>query len=313
MTVPVIPVPVIPVPVILVTGFLGAGKTTLVNHLLHHADGRRVAAVVNDFGAVNIDAELLAAASDGVVGLANGCICCSLEGDLLRTLATLLRRTPRPEAIVIECSGVADPAGVVRTLMDPVIWREAPLETVLCAVDVTRPELLDDPLFQLQLRAADVVALTRTDLAPGTLRPRLAALRPGALLVDAPNGAIPPALLFAPELPATPRAPTRTAPAADRFETLTWTATRPLSLPRFQAALDRLAPLLARAKGILAVAEHPGRPLLLQLVGTRATLAPAPPGPPDAPPVRLVFIAELGRLHPDSLHAALEPCLASAT
>ena len=76
-----------PVPILLVTGFLGAGKTTVVNHLLAHAEGRRIAAVVNDFGAINIDAELIAGASDGVVSLSNGCICCSLQGDLLRTLA----------------------------------------------------------------------------------------------------------------------------------------------------------------------------------------------------------------------------------
>ena len=110
---------IVPVPILLVTGFLGAGKTTVVNHLLAHAEGRRIAAVVNDFGAINIDAELIAGASDGVVSLSNGCICCSLEGDLLRTLAALLRRDPRPEFIVIETSGVADPSDIVRNLMDP--------------------------------------------------------------------------------------------------------------------------------------------------------------------------------------------------
>src|SRR6266702_8958528 len=103
-----------PVPILLVAGFLGAGKTTVVNHLLAHAEGRRIAAVVNDFGAINIDAELITGASDGVVSLSNGCICCSLEGDLLRTLALLLRRDPQPEVIVIETSGVADPTDVVR-------------------------------------------------------------------------------------------------------------------------------------------------------------------------------------------------------
>ena len=154
-----------PVPILLVTGFLGAGKTTVVNHLLAHAEGRRIAAVVNDFGAVNIDAELIAGASDGVVSLSNGCICCSLEGDLLRTLAALLRRDPRPEFIVIETSGVADPSDIVRNLMDPVIWREAPLETVLCVVDATTPaERFDDALLRSQLRMADVVALSKVDL-----------------------------------------------------------------------------------------------------------------------------------------------------
>src|SRR3954447_20230155 len=154
------------VPVVLVAGFLGSGKTTVVNHLLAHAEGRRIAAVVNDFGAINIDAELIAGAADGVVSLSNGCICCSLESDLLRTLAGLLRRDPRPELIVIETSGVADPLDVVRNLMDPVIWREAPLETLLCVVDATIPEaMLADPLLRSQLRAADIVALSKLDLA----------------------------------------------------------------------------------------------------------------------------------------------------
>src|ERR1700760_4950020 len=171
------------VPILLVAGFLGAGKTTVVNHVLAHAGGRRIAAVVNDFGAINIDAELIAGASDGVVSLPNGCICCSLEGDLLRTLAAILRRSPRPEAIVIETSGVADPADIVRNLMDPVIWREARLETVLCVVDATaRPEALNDALLRSQLRAADVVALSKVDLVDAAgleqIRKAIAAIKP---------------------------------------------------------------------------------------------------------------------------------------
>ena len=153
----------IPVPVVLVAGFLGSGKTTVVNYLLAHAQGIRIAALINDFGAINIDAELITGA-DGVVSLSNGCICCSLEGDLLRTLASLLRRDPRPELILIETSGIADPLDIVRNLMDPVIWREAPLETVLCVVDATMSvAMLDDALLRSQLRAADVVALSKTD------------------------------------------------------------------------------------------------------------------------------------------------------
>ena len=170
-----------PVPILLVTGFLGAGKTTVVNHLLAHAEGRRIAAVVNDFGAINIDAELIAGASDGVVSLSNGCICCSLEGDLLRTLAALLRRDPRPEFIVIETSGIADPADIVRNLMDPLIWREAPLETVLCVVDATtNAETLNDALLRSQLRAADVVALSKVDLVGRGGSRKAARCRPGA-------------------------------------------------------------------------------------------------------------------------------------
>ncbi|APT59451.1 GTPase [Roseomonas gilardii] len=308
-----------PVPVLLVAGFLGAGKTTVVNHLLAHAGGRRIAAVVNDFGAINIDAELIAGASDGVVSLSNGCICCSLEGDLLRTLANLLRRDPRPEAIVIETSGVAEPSDIVRNLMDPVIWREAPLETVLCVVDATATaQALEDPLFRTQLRAADVVALSKADLADDADRDRVRAavkaLRPAALVVDAPQGRVPLELLF-PEDPAhvpAPRDPGRRRPTADRFETLSWTSGRPLSLPRLQQAIARLAPRLARAKGLFETVEQPGRQFLFQLAGGRATLAPAGPPPPDLPRARIVFIAEIGALSTAEIEQAMEACSAGA-
>jgi len=307
-----------PVPVLLVTGFLGAGKTTVVNHILAEAGGRRIAAVVNDFGAINIDAELIAGASDGVVSLANGCICCTLEGDLLRTLANLLRRDPRPEAIVIETSGVADPADIVRNLMDPVVWREAPLETVLCVVDAAAPpEALEDPLLRAQLRMADVVALSKADLADEAGRQRVraavAALRPAAVVVEAPQGQVPLPLVLPddPARPPVPRDPGRRRPHADRFETLSWTAEAPLSLPRFQAAIGRLSPRLARAKGVFEAAEQPGRPLLFQLAGGRATLAPMGQGASaeGLPRARIVFIAEIGRLSAAEIGAALEGCV----
>src|SRR5689334_19032783 len=207
------------IPILLVAGFLGAGKTTVVNHILAHADGRRIAAVVNDFGAINIDAELIAGASDGVVSLSNGCICCSLEGDLLRTLAGILRRDPRPECIVIETSGVANPADIVRNLMDPVIWREAPLETVLCVVDATTPVLkLQDPLLRSQVMAADILALSKTDLVDAAERERIGdavkAIRPAAVLVEALHGQVPAALLFPEEegRATAPREPGRRRP-----------------------------------------------------------------------------------------------------
>ncbi|WP_375310901.1 GTP-binding protein [Bradyrhizobium sp. A5] len=306
-----------PVPVVLVTGFLGAGKTTVVNHLLAHAEGRRIAAIVNDFGAINIDAELVAGASDGVVSLANGCICCSLEGDLLRTLSTLLRRDPKPEYIVIETSGVADPADIVRNLMDPVILREAPLETVLCVMDAgTPPAALDDALMRSQLRVADIVALSKLDLAEegagGRLREAIRALRVPAVVVDAKHGEIPSALLFPATVDRapTPREPGPKRPAEERFETLSWTSDQPLSLPRLQQAIGRLAPKLARAKGLFETVEQPGRLMVFQFAGGRATLAPGDAPAPGVPRARIVFIAELGVLSKAELDGVMETCVA---
>jgi G3E family GTPase len=306
----------VPVPILLVTGFLGAGKTTVVNHLLTHAEGRRIAAVVNDFGAINIDAELIAGASDGVVSLANGCICCSLEGDLLRTLAALLRRDPQPEFIVIETSGVADPRDVVRNLMDPVIWKEAPLETVLCVVDATtRPAALDDALLRSQLRAADVVALSKVDLvddaARAQLRDVIRALHPAAVTVDALHGEVPAALLFPVDVDRAPAprdvGPRR--PAVDRFETLSWTSERPVSLPKLQQAIGRLAPKLARAKGLFETVEQPGRLTVFQLAGGRATLAPGGALASGVPRARIVFIAEIGVLSSAEIDGIMEGCV----
>ena len=305
-----------PVPILLVAGFLGAGKTTVVNHLLAHAEGRRIAAVVNDFGAVNIDAELITGATDGVVSLSNGCICCSLEGDLLRTLAALLRRDPRPEFIVIETSGVADPADIVRNLMDPLIWREAPLETVLCVVDATAPAAtLNDALLRSQLRAADIVALSKVDLvdaaARAQIRDAVRAVRPAAVLVDAVHGEVPTELLFPadPERVPVTREPGRRGPAADRFETLSWTSESPLSLPRLQAAIGRLAPKLARAKGLFETLEQPGRLTVFQFAGGRATLAPGGTPPAGVPLARIVFIAEIGVLSRAEIDSIMEGCI----
>lgn len=305
----------VPVPILLVTGFLGAGKTTVVNHLLAHAEGRRIAAVVNDFGAINIDAELIAGASDGVVSLSNGCICCSLEGDLLRTLAALLRRDPRPEFIVIETSGVADPSDIVRNLMDPMIWQEAPLETVLCVVDATTStETLNDALLRSQLRAADVVALSKVDMADAVacaqLREAIRAQRPAAVLVDAPHGEVPTALLFpaVDSLPE-PRAVEPRRPVADRFETLSWTSDRPLSLARLQQAIGRLAPKLARAKGLFETVEQPGRLTVFQLAGGRATLAPGEAPATGVPRTRIVFIAEIGVLSRAEIEGVMQTCV----
>lgn len=306
-----------PVPILLVTGFLGAGKTTVVNHLLANADGRRIAAVVNDFGAINIDAELIAGASDGVVSLANGCICCSLEGDLIRTLSTLLRRDPRPEYIVIETSGVADPGDIVRNLMDPVILREAPLETVLCVVDAAMPPAaLDDALQRSQLRVADIVALSKLDLADeGTgarMREAIRAQRVPAVVVDARHGEIPSALLFpASDRAPAPREPGPKRPTEERFETLSWTSDQPLSLPRLQQAIGLLAPRLARAKGLFETIEQPGRLMVFQFAGGRATLAPGEPPTEGVPRARIVFIAELGVLSKTELDGIMDGCVAS--
>jgi G3E family GTPase len=211
---------------------------------------------------------------------------------------------------------VADPAEIVRNLMDPVIWREAPLETVLCVVDATiAPAMLDDALLRSQVRAADVIALSKTDLADTSggapLREAIRKLRPGAVLVDAPHGDVPLALLFPADAARAPvpREPGPRRPAADRFETLSWTSENPIVLARFQQAIGRLAPKLARAKGLFETVEQPGKQMLFQLAGGRATLAAGEAAAAGMPRTRIVFVAELGVLSRAELEDIMQQCI----
>ncbi|UFZ07948.1 GTP-binding protein [Bradyrhizobium ontarionense] len=292
------------VPVLLVAGSLGAGKTTLLNHLLANPDGRRIAAVVNDFGAVDIDAQLLGTVSEGVISLKNGCICCSLQGDLLRTLSAVIKRDPAPDAIAIETSGISDPAEIIRNLMDPVIFKVAPLETVVTLVDPQRlrddPDLEQDALWRSQLRAADFVLLTKSDLLDRAVLDEVRAIvgrtKPQSAIFEIAHGVVAPDLLFSRDMRA-PRTPPRQLPTtSEPFATITWTSQAPLSLQRFQQVIGQLAPHTLRIKGILLFAEHPAQPILFQSVATRGTLAPSPLPPADGLTAQLVLIGRAGEL-----------------
>jgi G3E family GTPase len=218
--------------------------------------------------------------------------------------------------IVIETSGVADPMDIVRNLMDPLVWREAPLETVLCVVDATGPvTMLDDALLRSQVRAADVVALSKVDLVDAAscarVRDAVRAMRPAAVLVDAPHGEVPIALLFPGDVDRMPmpREPGPRRPAADRFETLSWTSERPVPLSRLQEAIGRLAPKLARAKGLFETLEQPGKLMVFQLAGGRATLAPVATPAAGMPRTRIVFVAELGVLSREEIDGIMQGCV----
>ena len=107
------------VPVTILTGFLGAGKTTLLNRILNGSHGLRVAVLVNDFGAINIDTELIIGVEENAISLANGCVCCQIRDDLVDTIKEVITRPEQPEYILLEASGVADPSGIALTFAIP--------------------------------------------------------------------------------------------------------------------------------------------------------------------------------------------------
>jgi G3E family GTPase len=123
------------VPITILAGFLGAGKTTLLNRILNGKHGLRVPVLVNDFGAVNIDAELVIGVKDEVISLANGCVCCTIRDDLVETVVQTINRREAPEYILLEVSGVADPSGIAMTFVDRELQDRIRLDSITCVVD----------------------------------------------------------------------------------------------------------------------------------------------------------------------------------
>ena len=195
------------IPLTVIGGFLGAGKTTLLNHLLAQSGDRRIAVLVNDFGAINIDRALIASEEAGAIELTNGCVCCAIGDDLTTALIGLIERHEPPDAIVIEASGVSDPWRIAQVgLADPALALDAVL--VLADATVLR-EQAADPLLadsvRRQLDAADLLVLNKTDLVDDAtlsgLRLWLEAEWPATPRIETVQARVPSALLQAPRLP----------------------------------------------------------------------------------------------------------------
>jgi G3E family GTPase len=175
------------IPVTVLTGYLGAGKTTLLNRILSEPHGKRYAVIVNEFGEIGIDNDLVVGADEEVFEMNNGCICCTVRGDLVRIIDGLMRRKGKFDAIVVETTGLADPAPVAQTFfMDPNIGRRAKLDAVVTIADAKwlQARLKDAPEAKNQIAFADVILLNKTDLVAtdelGEVEARIRGINPFA-------------------------------------------------------------------------------------------------------------------------------------
>jgi len=286
------------VPVTIVTGFLGSGKTTLINALLARHDLGRVAALVNDFGELDIDAALVAEVADEVVALTNGCICCTINGDLYQAVDRVLSLAPPIDRIIVETTGLADPLPVGLTIIQTDLRRRCMLEAVVTVVDCANfaLDLFQADAAMAQIAHADLIVLNKVDLADpdeiASLERRMMLIKPRIRLIHASFGNVPPAALMGGRgesdiLSGAAVADGHTHLLDDGFTAHAMMLDQPLSAERFQTWLDsRVPPAIFRAKGIVSFGPSQGW-FLFQFCGGRSNFEPFA-GPVDQG--RLIFI-----------------------
>ncbi len=337
------------VPVTIVTGFLGAGKTTLISHLIRHAAGRRLAVVVNEFGTLGVDGDILKGCAipdcpaENVVELANGCICCTVADDFIPTVEHLLAMTPRPDHILIETSGLALPKPLLKAFDWPAIRSRITVDGVIALADAEAvaagrfaPDLAalaaqraadpgidhETPLsevFEDQLACADIVLLTKADLAGpdgvAAARAMIAAEAPRPVpVVELVDGVIDPAVILGLNAAAEDDIAARPSHhdgeddhEHDDFDSLVHETAEIDDPATLVARIETLARDhdILRVKGYAAVRGKPMR-LLVQAVGARVRIQYDRPWRMDeARRTTLVVIAEHDRIDAATIGAVL--------
>ena len=272
----------IPIPLTVIGGYLGAGKTTMLNHLLQHPGGRRLGVIVNDFGSLAIDAALVADAADtGVISLPNGCVCCTVGAGLHDALDALATSASPPDHIVIEVSGVADPAVAAA-------WGTVPpfqpagvivLADAMSIIERSRDRYVGDEVRR-QIVGADLVVITKSDACD---EPRRSVVE---TWVEATSGGVPTISVVDGRVPAevilgvrslriTSSGVGESASHHDRYVSWGWTSAEPLARQAIDRFVEALPTEVLRVKGRVLVDD--GTWVLVQVVGRRREVTPTSP------------------------------------
>ena len=285
-----------PVPVTLLTGFLGSGKTTLLNRILNGQHGLRVGVLVNDFGAINIDAELVDGVEENTISLTNGCVCCEIRDDLVNSLEQLLTREDAVDYVILEASGVADPEGIVMTFLDQRYERLLRLDSITCIIDAEAvfADGDNEALNMLKLRQigfADLVVLNKVDLVGPEhidvikewIDHHIRRIR----IIEATRCDVPLEVLLAvgrfdPAHTVSEHAEDdghshvhhhAHKAAGEMFDTWSYESVRPFSIEALREMVRRELPAsIYRCKGIVYAKEFPAKRFALQAVGRRVEI-----------------------------------------
>jgi len=306
-------------PVTIITGFLGSGKTTLLNRILTSQHKLKIAVIVNEIGEIGIDGELIVSAGDGMIELSNGCICCSINNDLVDGIFRILDRREPVDYVIVETTGLADPLPIILTFLRSEFRKRVRVDSVVTLADADNfsLDLFDGLAPHNQFRYADSVLLNKCDLvedhALRTIEARIHEIKGDARIIRTIRSEVSLPLILSVGLFDEPRYGAETAlghdhdhSANDGFNAVSFASDQPLAVDKFQSFLDRDLPdNVFRGKGILWVAESDAR-FVFHLVGKRFSLDESRwEGPKKN---RLVLIGR--NLDSEQLRCRLETCLA---
>jgi G3E family GTPase len=327
-------------PVTIITGFLGSGKTTLLNHILTNQQGLKTAVLVNEFGEIGIDNELIVSSGDDMVALNNGCICCTINNDLLEAVYRVLERPEKVDYLVVETTGVADPLPVALTFLGTELRDLTRLDSIVTVVDSANfsLDLFNSQAAYSQISYGDIILLNKTDLVDETdvdaLEVRVRDIKEGARILRTQHSQVPLALILSVGLFESDKYFDSAEEAHDRhhhhdhdhhhhhdhdhdhhhhhdhldndgFVSLSFQSDKPFNIRKFQYFLDNQLPsTVFRAKGILWFDESPDRHIF-HLSGKRFTIEDDEwKGEPSN---QLVLIGQ--NLDVEKLRSQIENCL----
>lgn len=310
-------------PVTIVGGFLGSGKTSLLNHILNKARDKRIAVLVNDFGEINVDAKLIVSIEGETVSLANGCICCTIRDDLLIEVEKLLATENPPEHIVIETSGVSKPLAVAETFMNPSVQSFVDVRIIaVLDADTAHDEQAEySDLAIDHIRYTDLVVINKTDLVTPpqlvALKQRVEAIAARSRIWETTFGEVPLDLIFDDQMSEAmaglrernkPTTPHKEHDHSEEFATWTFRSQLKWSFSALQRAVEQLPLGIFRAKGIVRLDLETDDYGILQVTGRRGWLKLVEPesDKDKAVTTELVFIGKPGSVSNEDLKAHFE-------
>jgi G3E family GTPase len=302
----------LPIPVTILTGFLGSGKTTLINHILGSGHGLKVAVIVNDFGDISIDDKLVSRRAQNIVELANGCVCCSMQGDLLRAIRQVTDGSRNIDYILLETSGLSDPLPIAASILNNGPDNAVRLDGTVTLVDAMN---FDDNLEHAevafsQLVNTDLILINKIDLVeehiPELIQQGIKKVNRYARMLACVNGNVDPCLLLDVRLsglkqngdmiPATedesPESGRHQGHGLSEFDNISFESPKPFELEPFRAFIADIPENVYRGKGILNIAGDDFR-RIFQLVGERCVVTRDRPWMPDE--IRKTQLVLIGR------------------